>query len=102
MQDRVPGLEFLVTAGGAAPAEAPFDMRTFAPGANVPEDPACGSMNAAVGQWRTFTGAAPPAHRVRQGTRLARAATIEVTDDPDGTVWISGATTVTVRGTITL
>ncbi|MEU8935435.1 hypothetical protein AB0D30_36805 [Streptomyces sp. NPDC048409] len=25
-------------------------MRTFAPGAGVPEDPACGSMNAGVGQ----------------------------------------------------
>ncbi|XER99789.1 PhzF family phenazine biosynthesis protein [Streptomyces sp. S1D4-11] len=35
-------------------------MRTFAPRCGVAEDPACGSMNAAVGQWLTTTGAAPP------------------------------------------
>ncbi|WP_169788659.1 PhzF family phenazine biosynthesis protein [Streptomyces avermitilis] len=34
-------------------------MRIFAPGVGVPEDAACGSMNAAVGQWPTSTGAAP-------------------------------------------
>ncbi|MGW1727501.1 PhzF family phenazine biosynthesis protein [Streptomyces sp. NPDC002306] len=79
-----------------------FEMRTFAPGAGVPEDPACGSMNAAVGQWLTSTGAAPSTYRVSQGTRLGRAASIEITADTDGTVWVSGAATVCVRGTITL
>ncbi|MFJ7073682.1 PhzF family phenazine biosynthesis protein [Streptomyces sp. NPDC098781] len=79
-----------------------FELRTFAPGAGVPEDPACGSMNAAVGQWLTSTGAAPSAYRVSQGTRLGRAASIEITADPDGTVWVSGAATVCVRGSITL
>lgn len=49
-------------------------MRTFAPRCGVAEDPACGSMNAAVGQWLTTTGAAPSAHRVSQGARLGRAA----------------------------
>jgi PhzF family phenazine biosynthesis protein len=89
---------------GAHPAGAghDFEMRTFAPGADVPEDPACGSMNAAVGQWLTSTGAAPSSYWVSQGTRLGRAATIEVTAEADGTVWISGATTVAIRGRITL
>ncbi|MGW0147469.1 PhzF family phenazine biosynthesis protein [Streptomyces sp. NPDC003333] len=79
-----------------------FELRTFAPGIGVPEDPACGSMNAAVGQWLTSTGAAPSAYRVSQGTRVGRAARIEVTADGDGTVWVSGATVVCVRGTITV
>ncbi|QQM43505.1 PhzF family phenazine biosynthesis protein [Streptomyces liliifuscus] len=79
-----------------------FEMRTFAPGVGVPEDPACGSMNAGVGQWLTATGAAPSSYRVSQGARLGRAASIEVTADTDGTVWVSGATVVCVRGTITL
>ncbi|MHA6765703.1 PhzF family phenazine biosynthesis protein [Streptacidiphilus sp. PAMC 29251] len=74
---------------------------TFAPGAGVPEDPACGSMNAAVGQWLTGTGAAPSTYRVSQGTRLGRAASIEITADTDGTVWVSGAATVCIRGSIT-
>ncbi|WP_327592710.1 PhzF family phenazine biosynthesis protein [Streptomyces chartreusis] len=79
-----------------------FELRTFAPGAGVAEDPACGSMNAGVGQWLTSTGAAPSTYRVSQGARLGRAATIEITADPDGTVWVGGAATVCIRGTITL
>ncbi|MGW2283998.1 PhzF family phenazine biosynthesis protein [Streptomyces phaeochromogenes] len=94
----------MVGAIGAHPdgAEHRFEMRTFAPGVGVPEDPACGSMNAGVGQWLTSTGAAPATYRVSQGARLGRAASIEVTADTDGTVWVSGATVVCVRGTITL
>ncbi|MEV7955225.1 PhzF family phenazine biosynthesis protein [Streptomyces sp. NPDC088141] len=94
----------MVGAIGAHPegSEHHFEMRTFAPGAGVPEDPACGSMNAAVGQWLTSTGAAPSTYRVSQGTRLGRAASIEIAADMDGTVWVSGAATVCIRGTITL
>jgi PhzF family phenazine biosynthesis protein len=77
-------------------------MRTFAHGAGVAEDPVCGSMNASVGQWLTATGAAPSAYRVSQGTRLGRAGTIEITADPDGTVWVGSAATACIRGTITI
>ncbi|MFF8683132.1 PhzF family phenazine biosynthesis protein [Streptomyces sp. NPDC015237] len=79
-----------------------FEMRTFAPGAGVPEDPACGSMNAAVGQWLTSTGAAPSSYHVSQGTKVERAASIHVAADTDGTVWVSGTTTVCIRGSISL
>ncbi|MCX5596987.1 PhzF family phenazine biosynthesis protein [Streptomyces phaeochromogenes] len=94
----------MVGAIGAHPEGSAhrFEMRTFAPGVGVPEDPACGSMNAGVGQWLTSTGAAPSSYRVSQGARLGRAASIEVTVDTDGTVWVSGAAVVCVRGTITL
>ena len=79
-----------------------FEMRTFAPRVGVAEDPACGSMNASVGQWLTATGTAPSTYRVSQGTRLGRAGTIEITADADGTVWVGGAATACIRGTITL
>lgn len=94
----------MVGAIGAYPEESEyaFELRTFAPGAGVPEDPACGSTNAAVGQWLTSTGAAPSNYRVSQGARLGRAASIEVTADPNGTVWVSGAAVICIRGTITL
>ena len=94
----------MVGAIGAYPAgsEHAFELRTFAPGAGVPEDPVCGSMNASVGQWLTATGAAPAAYRVSQGARLNRAGTVEITADPDGTVWVGGAATSYIRGTITL
>lgn len=94
----------MVGAIGAHPegSQYAFELRTFAPGAGVPEDPACGSMNAGVGQWLTSTGATPTTYRVSQGTRLGRAASIEVTADPDGTVWVSGAAVICIRGTITV
>ena len=94
----------MVGAIGAYPdgSEHAFEMRTFAPGAGVAEDPVCGSMNASVGQWLTTTGAAPSAYRVSQGARLGRAGTIEITTDTDGTVWVGGAATGRIHGTITL
>ena len=94
----------MVGAIGAYPdgSEHAFEMRTFAPGAGVAEDPVCGSMNASVGQWLTTTGAAPSAYRVSQGARVGRAGTIEITTDTDGTVWVGGAATGCIRGTITL
>lgn len=79
-----------------------FELRTFAPGVGVAEDPVCGSMNASVGQWLTATGVAPSTYRVSQGRRLGRAGTIEVTADADGTVWVGGAATSHIRGTIVL
>ena len=94
----------MVGAIGAYPdgSEYAFEMRTFAPGVGVAEDPACGSMNASVGQWLTATGAAPSAYRVSQGTRVGRAATIEITADTDGPVWVGGASIGCIRGTITI
>ena len=94
----------MVGAIGAHPdgSRHRFEMRTFAPALGVAEDPACGSMNAAVGQWLTATGAAPRSYRVSQGTRLGRAASIAITADDDGTVWVSGAATICIRATITL
>jgi PhzF family phenazine biosynthesis protein len=79
-----------------------YEMRTFAPGVGVPEDPVCGSMNASVGQWLTGTGAAPAEYRVSQGARLGRAGEISVVAEPDGSVWVGGATTTCFEGVATL
>ena len=94
----------MVGAIGAYPdgSAHAFEMRTFAPRVGVAEDPVCGSMNASVGQWLTATGAAPSTYRVSQGTRVGRAGTIEITADADGTVWVGGAATGYISGTITL
>ncbi|WP_448487066.1 PhzF family phenazine biosynthesis protein [Mycolicibacterium boenickei] len=89
---------------GAYPPESAHDyeLRTFAPGVGVPEDPVCGSMNASVGQWLTSTGAATAEYRVSQGARLGRAGEISVTADSDGSVWVGGATTTCFEGVATL
>ncbi|MFT3887955.1 MAG: PhzF family phenazine biosynthesis protein [Arachnia sp.] len=83
-------------------SEHAYEMRTFAPGVGVAEDPVCGSMNASVGQWLARTGQAAGAYRVSQGTRLGRAGDITITPDETGNVWVGGATTTLIRGTITL
>ncbi|HZX07112.1 PhzF family phenazine biosynthesis protein [Kribbella sp.] len=89
----------MVGALGAYPAGSPhtFELRTFAPGAGVPEDPACGSMNAGIARWLAI-----PEYQVSQGARLARAASISVTTDRDGTIWVGGSTTPCIHGTITI
>jgi PhzF family phenazine biosynthesis protein len=90
----------MVGAIGAHPngSKHAFEMRTFAPRAGVPEDPVCGSMNAGVGQWLFRTGSVSGGYRVSQGRRLGRAGDITITADPDGTVWVGGATHTLVRG----
>jgi PhzF family phenazine biosynthesis protein len=96
---RIP--DAMVGAIGAYPAgsDHAFEMRTFAPAVGVPEDPVCGSMNAAVGQWLTRTGAVSGSYRVSQGRRLGRAGDITITPDPDGTLWVGGITNTLFRGT---
>ena len=91
----------MVGAIGAYPAgsEHAFELRTFAPGVGVPEDPVCGSMNAAVAQWFSRTGAVPGCYRVSQGRRLDRAGDVTITADPDGTIWVGGNTNTLFQGT---
>lgn len=91
----------MVGAIGACPegSEHAFELRTFAPGVGVPEDPVCGSMNAAVAQWFLRTGAVPGCYRVSQGGRLDRAGDVTITADPDGTIWVGGNTNTLFQGT---
>lgn len=84
-----------------AGADAAFEVRAFAPGVGVGEDPVTGSLNASLAQWLIGSGRAPGSYRAAQGARLGRAGVIDVHAE-DGTVWIGGATTTVVRGTVTL
>lgn len=90
----------MVGAIGAYPpgSKNAFELRTFAPGVGVTEDPVCGSMNASVAQWLIGTGCAPDQYTVSQGTRLGRAGEVTITADVDGTVWVGGATTTCLHG----
>lgn len=91
----------MVGAIGAYPdgSEHAFELRTFAPGVGVAEDPVCGSMNAAVAQWFYRTGAVSGSYRVSQGQRLGRAGEVTITSDPDGTIWVGGHTNTLFHGT---
>lgn len=79
--------------------EADFEMRSFAPGVGIAEDPVCGSMNASVAQWLVRTGEARSRYVVSQGTKLGRAGRITITVDDNDHVWVGGATHTLFSGT---
>lgn len=92
----------MVGALGAHPegSEHTHEMRTFAPGVAVPEDPACGSMSAGVGRWLLTPESGRTQLSISQGTRLTRAATITVNRDHTGQIWVGGTATIRILGTI--
>ena len=79
-----------------------WEVRAFAPALGMGEDPVTGSLNASLAQWLLREGRTPPRYRVGQGRRVGRAGVLDVEQEADGTVWVGGATTTLVRGTVTL
>lgn len=76
-----------------------FEVRAFFPGyGGLTEDPVTGSLNAALGQWLIAAGLAPARYIARQGTALRRAGRVHVERDPDGTVWVGGASVTCIDG----
>lgn len=92
--------EAMIGVVGPHPEGSPhdFELRAFAPGVNVVEDPVTGSLNASVAQWLTRSGQAPERYLARQGTRVGRAGEITVVVDREQ-VWVGGETSVLFRGT---
>ena len=83
------------------PGDAAVEVRAFAPGAGVPEDPITGSLNASVAQWLTDEGVLPGRYVAAQGTCIGRVGRVFV-DAVDGEVWIGGGTRSLVTGEIDL
>ena len=80
-------------------------IRTWAPGAGVPEDPACGSCNAALGAYLSVTGLLSRTGRsyvASQGRELGRDARITVAVDGPEQVEIGGFAVTVIDGTIRL
>jgi PhzF family phenazine biosynthesis protein len=81
-------------------AEA-LEVRAFFPVAGgTAEDPVTGSLNASLASWLVPTGRLALPYTVRQGTVLGRQGRVHVTADTDGAVWVGGATTTVVSGSI--
>jgi PhzF family phenazine biosynthesis protein len=95
--------ELMVGAVGPHPDGAPerFEVRAFAGGAGIREDPVTGSLNASLGQWLIGSGVAPSSYLARQGTRVGRYGVISV-EQRDGAVWVGGATRTCISGTVRL
>lgn len=80
-------------------------VRTWAPGAGVPEDPACGSCNAALGAYLGVTGLLTRTGRAyvaSQGRALGRDARIEVSVKGPEEVEIGGHAVTVLDGSIRL
>lgn len=88
---------------GAYPAgsEHAYEVRVFAPGMGVPEDPVTGSFAAGLAQWLGREGRAPASYSLSQGARVGRAGVIDVLAEGDE-IWIGGAARTLIRGAVSL
>jgi PhzF family phenazine biosynthesis protein len=79
------------------------EVRAFFPkdGATA-EDPVTGSLNASLAEWLLRTGRASTPYVASQGTALGRSGRVHLTSDPDGTIWVGGATITCVHGQVEL
>jgi PhzF family phenazine biosynthesis protein len=80
-----------------------FEVRAFFPsnGATT-EDPVTGSLNASLAPWLLRTGRAQAPYVASQGTALGRAGRVHISAEPDGTIWVAGATVTCVSGQVDL
>lgn len=79
--------------------EAQFEVRAFAMGVGVKEDPVTGSLNAGLAQWLIGSGRAPRSYVASQGTALGRIGRISV-DQIGDDIWIGGNTKTTISGSV--
>jgi PhzF family phenazine biosynthesis protein len=91
-------------AGPCPPDDAAaLEVRAFFPkDGSVGEDPVTGSLNAALAEWLLRTGRLRAPYIARQGTALGRTGRVAIDEDPDGTIWVGGATNTVLRGTARL
>ena len=80
-------------------ADHEYEIRAFVPGVGVAEDPVTGSLNASVAQWLIGENLAPNRYTATQGTALGRSGVISITAEADE-IWVGGATSICVRGTV--
>ena len=81
---------------------ADYEVRAFCPEYAVPEDPVTGSLNAGFALWLTRAGHAPSAYVARQGTAMGRDGRVHVHTDAAGDIWVGGACSTVVSGTVEL
>jgi len=90
---------------GAYPPGSPeaFEVRAFFPKDGVTtEDPVTGSLNASLASWLLNGGYAQAPYVASQGTALGRAGRVYISRDPDGTIWVAGATVTCISGQVEL
>jgi PhzF family phenazine biosynthesis protein len=79
--------------------DAQFEVRAFTSGGY--EDPVTGSLNAGLAQWLIDKGIAPSSYVASQGSALRRMGRVHV-EKIGADIWIGGAVTSCITGTLTL
>ncbi len=79
---------------------ADHEVRAFAGGLGVAEDPVTGSLNAGFARWLIRSGALPRAYVVRQGTAMGRDGRVQISTDDAGEQWVGGACATVVTGSV--
>ncbi len=88
--------------GAQAPGgDTQFEVRAFAPGLGIDEDPVTGSLNAGLAMWLTGAGLAPPRYVAAQGAALGRAGRVHVARAGGG-LWIGGDVVCCIEGEVAL
>ena len=82
-------------------AETDFEVRAFAPGLGVSEDPVTGSLNAGLAQWLIGDGIAEERYTVTQGTAVHRSGLVRVFTR-EGRIWIGGESVTCIDGSVSL
>lgn len=84
-------------------ADAAYEVRAFFPVNGVMvEDPVTGSLNAGLAQWLVAAGRVDTPYVARQGTVLGRMGRVHLSRGADGGIWVGGATSTIVSGTVDL
>ncbi|MDO5629565.1 MAG: PhzF family phenazine biosynthesis protein [Mobilicoccus sp.] len=84
----------------SAPADSPeVEVRAFAHGLGVDEDPVTGSLNSGFALWLIEAGVLPDSYVAAQGAALGRAGRVHVSR-VDGQVWVGGDAVTRVHGTL--
>jgi PhzF family phenazine biosynthesis protein len=79
--------------------DAQFEVRAFAPGQGINEDPVTGSLNASLGQWLTGAGLAPSRYVAAQGTAIGRAGRVHLSREGE-VLWVGGTVWPVVSGIV--
>ncbi|MBI2728011.1 MAG: PhzF family phenazine biosynthesis protein [Polaromonas sp.] len=79
-----------------------IEVRAFAPGIGINEDPVTGSFNAGLAQWLMADGYAPENYVASQGVCLNRAGLVYLDRDANGQVWVGGESVTCIDGNVTL
>ena len=84
-------------------ASAGLEVRSFAPGEGVPEDPVCGSGNGCVAALVRRDGlVADRDYLARQGRCVGRDGRVAVRFGEDGAIWVGGHSVTCVEGSISV